>query len=270
MTPRPVAQFMASLFGAERVGPVRLLDAGAGAGCLTAAFVEEFCQRQGAVPSIAATAYEVDPIMAEALQSTLVDCAGASESAGIRFAGDLLQTDFIEAGASQLSSNPGPLFAESMPRLGFTHAILNPPYRKIRSESAHRRLLRSAGIETSNLYTGFLSLAIKLLAQDGEMVAITPRSFCNGPYFKRFRELLLDEMALKRIHVFESRRDAFKDDEVLQESVILHAVKKRAQAQVMISVSEDASFSRLRSRSVDFAQIIHPQAAEPFIHIVAD
>ena len=135
--------------------------------------------------------------------------------------------------------------------------ILNPPYKKIKSASTHRRRLRAVGIETSNLYTGFLSLVIKLLAHGGEMVAITPRSFCNGPYFKPFRELLLSEMSLKQIHVIESRTQAFRDDAVLQESIILHAVKHRPQGRVTLSVSEDADFSLLKSRMVDFDQVIH-------------
>ena len=269
MTARLVAQFMASLFGKKRLGPVRLLDAGAGVGSLTTAFVEEFCQRDEAVSSIVTTAYELDPIMSEALQTTLDDCERVCETAGIQFESNLFQTDFIEASSSQLNSSPGPLFDKLSPELKFTHAILNPPYKKIRSDSAHRLLLRSVGIETSNLYTGFLSLAIKMLAQDGEMVAITPRSFCNGPYFKPFRELLLGEMSLRRIHVFESRTDAFRDDEVLQESIIFHAVKSRPQTQVTLSVSEDASFSKLRSRSVDFDRIV-PQASELVIHVVTD
>ena len=135
MTPRPVAQFMASLFGKEGIDPVRLLDAGAGVGSLTAAFVEEFCQREGQTSSISATAYEIDPITAEALQMTLADCERVSETAGIRFTCDLLNTDFIEASASHLLSNPGPLFANLSPGPKFTHAILNPPYKKIRSDS---------------------------------------------------------------------------------------------------------------------------------------
>ena len=270
MTARPVAQFMASLFDEEKIGPVRLLDAGSGVGSLTAAFFEEFCLRGRAVPSIAATAYEIDHVMAEALQTTMADCARVCETAGIGFAYDLLQMDFIEASTSQMLSNPGPLFANPSSGLQFTHAILNPPYKKIHSDSTHRRLLRAVGIETSNLYTGFLSLVINMLARGGEMVAITPRSFCNGPYFKPFRELLLDKMNLKHIHVFESRTDTFRDDEVLQESIIFHAVKRQPQAQVTISTSEGADFTRLRSRSVEFDQVIHPQAPERFIHINTD
>lgn len=66
----------------------------------------------------------------------------------------------------------------------YSHVIMNPPYKKIKSTSSHRAALRLAGIETSNLYTGFMYLAAQRLRSGGEMVAIVPRSFCNGPYFK--------------------------------------------------------------------------------------
>src|SRR5260370_14200548 len=111
------------------------------------------------------------------------------------------------------------------PARRFDCAILNPPYKKINSDSKTRLMLREVGVETSNLYTGFLSVVLMLLASGGELVAITPRSFCNGPYFKPFRELLLNTLALRRIHVFESRQVAFKEDDVLQENVIFHGVK---------------------------------------------
>jgi adenine-specific DNA-methyltransferase len=41
---------------------------------------------------------------------------------------------------------------------------MNPPYRKINTDSAERVALREIGVETSNLYTGFLSVALRLLA----------------------------------------------------------------------------------------------------------
>ena len=60
----------------------------------------------------------------------------------------------------------GDLFSERIqPR--FNRAILNPPYHKINSGSKTRKLLRSVGIETSNLYTAFVALAIKLLEANG-------------------------------------------------------------------------------------------------------
>jgi adenine-specific DNA-methyltransferase len=75
-------------------------------------------------------------------------------------------------------------------------------------------MLRAIGIETSNIYTGFLSVVLELLDPKAEMVAVTPRSSCNGTYFKRFRKQLLEALAIDRIHVFESRQVVFREDNV--------------------------------------------------------
>ncbi len=153
----------------------------------------------------------------------------------------------------------------------FDCAILNPPYRKINSDSRDRRLLRSIGVETSNLYSGFLAIVVKLLKRGGELVAITPRSFCNGPYFRPFRKLLLEEMTLRRVHVFESRNKAFRDDDVLQENVIIHAVKgARRPERVVISVSESAEAEFMTIRRVPVDELVHPGDPECFIRIVPD
>ena len=52
-------------------------------------------------------------------------------------------------------------------------------------------------------------------------MAIIPRSFCNGPYYRPFRDFILRRGALRHMHLFDSRNKAFKDDEVLQENVIV-------------------------------------------------
>src|SRR5438552_1239004 len=70
MTPSGVARFMAALFEG-RSQDVRLLDAGAGVGSLTAAFVEEMCTRQAGPRAVSSTAYELDPALCEYLSSTL-------------------------------------------------------------------------------------------------------------------------------------------------------------------------------------------------------
>ncbi len=67
------------------------------------------------------------------------------------------------------------------------------------------------------------------------MVAIVPRSFCNGPYFKPFREQFFSMMSLRHIHVFEKRDRAFKDDAVLQENIIIHAVKDNRPGDITIT-----------------------------------
>ncbi|MCX6031871.1 MAG: BsuBI/PstI family type II restriction endonuclease [Chloroflexi bacterium] len=261
LTPPPVARFMASLFG-ESGDAIRLLDAGAGVGTLTAAFVEDACFRPVKPASIEAAAYELDPVLAEYLHFTLSGCEELCKQQSIEFAGELKQADFIVEGVTQLR---GDLFAPQPRR--YNRAILNPPYRKIRGDSEYRTLLREIGVETGNLYTGFLAIVIRLLEPSGELVAITPRSFCNGPYFKPFRELLLAHTALKRIHVFESRDRTFSEDEVLQENIIFHAVKNGIRNRVAISTSHAIDDDTLSVYDVPYDQVIRPDDPGLVIHI---
>lgn len=99
-----------------------------------------------------------------------------------------------------------------------------------------------AGIETVNLYSGFMALALDLLKEGGELVAIIPRSFCNGPYYKAFREKILKDSSIQRIHVFDSRTDAFSDDGVLQENIIIHLIKGKNKAKSSSALVQMLSF----------------------------
>ena len=262
-TPTSVAQFMASLFG-DFQQEVRLLDAGAGVGALTAAFVEEVCRRDARPRSISVVAYELESLLAEYLHSALVECQEACQECGVEFVGKVLEADFISAGVEMLR---GGLFP--VERYSFNCAVLNPPYKKIRSDSRHRRLLSSIGIETSNLYSAFLAIVVDLLEPGGELVAITPRSFCNGPYFKPFRKLFLKAMTMRRIHVFESREEAFSTDDVLQENIIFHAVKGGERGKVLISASRGPAKESMTFREVDHEQVVNPDDPDLIIHIAS-
>jgi adenine-specific DNA-methyltransferase len=262
LTAMPVADFMASMFG-PLPNTVRLLDAGAGAGALTAAFVSRCCEKRDGVRSIEATLYELDCEILDALAATLRECERRCTDAGIRFTFTIHSADFIQEMSSRLS---GDLFGSMPP--AFDAAIANPPYRKISTDSAERRALRSAGVETSNLYTGFIALIQRLLVPGGQLVGITPRSFCNGPYFRPFRAEFLSQLELRRLHVFESRKAAFREDSVLQENIIFHAVKGRHQPREMIVSSSSGEQSADVTETVfPFAEIVHPHDSEKFIHI---
>jgi adenine-specific DNA-methyltransferase len=149
----------------------------------------------------------------------------------------------------------------------FTHAILNPPYKKIGSESPHRQACRQLGLETVNLYTAFFALAMLQMRKGGEIVIIIPRSFCNGPYYRPFRDVLLAKCSIDAIHVFESRSQAFSDDEVLQENIILKVTRDGTQRDVILSFSNDATFADLHRREVPFSAIVQPNDRERFIRI---
>ncbi len=264
MTPAPTAKLMASMFEAKQ-DELSLLDAGAGVGSLTAAFVAEVCGRERKPRSLHVVTYEIDPQLCEYLETTLRQCEQMCEASGILFKSDVVRGDFIDAGSETIRAemfNPVPQF---------TSAIVNPPYRKINSDSDERLALRAIGVETSNLYTGFLSIVLRLLAPGGELVSITPRSFCNGLYFKSFRKSFLETLTLKRIHVFESRQIAFSEDEVLQENVIVHGVKGASERDaVTVSSSAGPQDDYISVTQVPHHGIVRPSDPERYIHIVSD
>ena len=147
LTASPVADFMASMFGALP-RTVRLIDTGAGAGALTMAFVSRCCEKRDGVRAIEATLYELDHQILDSLSATMRECERRCSDAGIRFTFSIHSADFIREMSSRLA---GDLFGTLPP--AFDAAIANPPYRKINTDSAERRALRSVGVETSNLCT---------------------------------------------------------------------------------------------------------------------
>lgn len=278
MTPVSLARFLAGLFdGCD--GDVCLLDPGAGVGSLTAAFVERMCHQPERPRSATLVCYEIDSLMVGYLQATLETAERQCASAQITVVAQVHDKDYILAHAGQRQSdlcNPGPRHDHQ-----YTHVIMNPPYKKIRSSSAHRAALSQAGIETSNLYTGFMYLAAQALRDGGEMVAIVPRSFCNGPYFRPFRQRFLSMMTLRRIHVFGSRNMAFKDDEVLQENVVFHAVKGARRDSVKITTSRGGSFDwnpstqectadDMTQRTAPYGSVVRSDDPESFVNIATD
>ena len=250
MTPSQIAGFMAGLFTYGK--SACLLDAGAGIGSLTSAFLDRAIERG---TKVVAETWEIDPT----LQSYLAETLASHEKRGLgNITSKIHRADFIEDASFIVAMEP---------RKRYTHAILNPPYKKLGSDSKHRRLLRMVGVETVNLYTAFVALAVLLMQEGGEVVAIIPRSFCNGTYYRPFRELILHSCAIRQIHLFESRSKAFGDDEVLQENVIIHLVKGASQGLVTVSTSHDAKFTNLDSVEFEFSSIVKPGDPECFIHV---
>ena len=191
------------------------------------------------------------------------DCQGLCAEAGIRFNFTIHAADFIREMSARLGES---LFNTKPPT--FDAAIVNPPYRKIGADSVKRRSLRQVGVETSNLYAGFIALIQRLLVPGGQLVGITPRSFCNGPYFRSFRQDFLAHLELQRIHVFDSRGAAFRDDNVLQENIIFHAIKGgRQPRELIISNSSGEPGDVVAEQIIPFTEVVHKNDAERFIHI---
>lgn len=261
-TPSELATLMASMIEPVPGGSLRILDPGAGSGVLTSTLVGAICGWPAPPARLDVTAIDVDPCLEPALQETLADCESLCAEQGIAFGGTVRIGDFLKSTALETGSSESG---------DFDLAILNPPYRKIRSDSDARAWARAFGAEVPNLYAAFLAGAIVSLAPAGQLVAITPRSFTNGTYFRRFRRFLLGRAAIEKLHVFDARDLAFRDNGVLQENLVMHLVRRHGDnhERVLVSASRGPE-GAIRTRAVARGAVVDIDDSERFIRVPVD
>jgi adenine-specific DNA-methyltransferase len=215
-TPQGVCRFMATRL--TRIPDrFRILDPGAGTGSLTAAVCERL-MTIGSSRQIEIVLYENDAMLLPLLEENMRRCREALQSAGHEVRYTIEEEDFILGTRGRRPQRM--LFDDGAAVEEFDAVIMNPPYFKIGADSAHALAMGDVFQGQTNIYTLFMARAAELLRANGELVAITPRSFCNGLYFKNFRRWFFSRMALRHVHLFECRRSTFAN--VLQESVITH------------------------------------------------
>lgn len=217
-TPPSIAEFMADLLRVHQTStsPIRLLDPGAGTGILGIAAARSLVREH---QSVTLTAFEIDRTVTEKLASSL---SAATDELGARLGVELIQHDFLVHTSASL-------FAQTSRK--YDAVISNPPYFKTSPADA------SDSVDP-NIYARFMRRSGELLNAGGTMVFIVPRSFMSGFYFRKFRAFLRSQFTLERVHVFDSRRAAFRDQSVLQENVIVVYRKCTSHAEdVDISVS---------------------------------
>ena len=261
-TPAPVADFLADLLDLPDEGQVTLLDPGAGIGSLSAAVVARVVSERPQL-ELRVVAFEVDDALEDAAGETLADCERVAAAAGVSVVTELRTVDFIAWASAELA---GGVFSRGE---RFSACVMNPPYRKINTASTDRLALERVGIRASNLYAAFLALGAELLEPAGQLSAITPRSFANGPYFRPFREYFLDRVSIDRLHVYEKRGRVFSDADVLQENVVLKASRQDQTDTIDLSTSagyDDPPAHRLTAAS----SVLHPGDPHRFVHIPVD
>lgn len=112
----------------------------------------------------------------------------------------------------------------------------NPPFRKLARSSELSKLLAKYGIPVTNTYAAFVVLAVSWLREGGCLLAILPRSFASGDYFKKFRKWISKRMSVEHVMLFKSR-SCFRN--CLQENLCIYLKKKPNQSQrVRITVSD--------------------------------
>lgn len=236
-TPPSIARFMAHLFSSPGKN-LRVLDAGAGTGTLSAAICDRVLLLRPRC-SLEFLLFETDAAVLPLLEENMRHCRNALRQAGNEMSYTIQRSDFVLA--NQPTFGQEMLFGGTEGYAEFDAAIMNPPYFKLNKQSVHARAFERIIHGQPNIYALFMATAAAMLRPGGELVAITPRSFCSGLYFREFRRWFLNRMALRHIHLFDSRTDTFREADVLQESLITRFDKTPARGEtVRLSTSHGA------------------------------
>ena len=260
LTPVEIASFMAEITMRyfKPSDSVDVLDPGAGTGILSCSLVDELTNHDKpdltSNPDINLDAFEIDAsILGELEQS--YQALRSSENLSYH----IYEKDFITDVGSDIAWGVNKKY---------DIIIMNPPYKKINANTIYKNVLHDIYIDTVNTYSAFIAIGIKLLAENGILTAIVPRSFCNGLYFLPFRKLLFNNTAIKHIHIFESRKENFKEENVLQENIII-ALKKTTDKNenVTITYSRDKQFDKCLEKEVPFAEVFDTDDRQYYISI---
>lgn len=217
-----IADYMASLILIDKSN-LKVLDPGSGTGILIAAIVDRIIADKISL-SLVVDLFENDEKILPHLEDMMNYCKRLMNEAGNQFEYKIIKEDFI--------LHHSILFKDSLfnARQEFTYydlVISNPPYFKVKKEHEYSRVLSEYIYGQPNVYFMFMAVAEKLLLPDGQLIFITPRSYCSGAYFERFRAKFFEEIDADHIHIFTSRKGNFKGESVLQENIILSGFKRK-------------------------------------------
>ena len=246
LTPVSIARFMAD--GVTYSQPkLRVLDPGSGTGVLAAAVCEAACAT-GIVRSIHLEACESHPLLANLTRLVLAFSRQWLAQRGIELTINVKHQDFVMEYSAALESVPSAEdnrqdLGETCPE--YDLVISNPPYFKIGKGDPRAVAVASMLHGQPNIYAMFMAISARLLSECGTLVFIVPRSFASGLYFKRFREVFFGKVSPTAIHLFDSRKEVFKSQSVLQENLVLTARRRKEgdnleEAQVLVSHSRAA------------------------------
>ncbi len=250
-TSMETARFMASLYEIP-IGKscVTVLDAGAGSGILSCAFIE-WAEQFDTITEIELTCYENDENVLGLLQENLEYCKEHSTKK-VKYSiqtENYITSQYLDFNY-MIGGNPNP------PK--YDYVIGNPPYMKISKDASEATAMPEVCYGAPNMYFIFAAMGLFNLKDDGEMVYIVPRSWTSGAYFKRFRQYFLTEGRLEHIHLFVSRDKVFDKEDVLQETIIIRVRKtKTSPAQVKITSSKsNKDFDEITSLTVPYSLVV--------------
>lgn len=243
-TAEKTAVYMAKMFDFD-IGKsqLKILDAGAGTGLLSAAIIERLVEL-GYKGHLFLVCYETDPNVLPILIKNLELMKKEAE-----FSFLVLSENYITSQQFEL------LFDENANQ--FDYIIGNPPYIKLHKSAPEALAMPQVCHGSPNLYFLFWAMGIYNLKENGELVYIIPRSWTSGAYFEKFRKYLFQQTAIQEIHLFTSRDKVFKQEPILQETMIIKVKKTKVKpVNILVSSSSTSDYDDLHEYSVPYNTIV--------------
>lgn len=266
-TPQSIARFMGSLASANKK-QLDILDPGCGTAILTCGLIENLVEKNSSIKAIHLTAYEIDSNLISLSEKSLSYLKDWLSNKGISLQYIIHNHDFIMENYDCLNP-PSLIFSEK--KQDFDIIISNPPYFKLSKDDNRVKAAQVIIDGQPNIYSIFLAIASRMLRNDGEMIFIVPRSFTSGRYFNSFRNYFFKQVQIDFIHLFESRKDTFSRDNVLQETLILKAKPKNGgteKHQIIISTSTGLQdIGQSKEKTYLQRDLIDLKSKEKIIHL---
>jgi adenine-specific DNA-methyltransferase len=240
------ARYMAGLFDFDLTRPeLKMLDAGAGTGILTAAVIDKIFT-DGYTGHVHMTCYETDSVVLPVLEQNL-----ELLKEQYWFTYDIRTENYITSqcfGVDLLIQDDSDIY---------DYIVGNPPYLKIPKDAIEARRMPDVCHGAPNLYFLFWSMGIYNLKENGELVYIIPRSWTSGAYFKKFRSYLFRYCVITDIHLFESRDKVFDGESVLQETIIVKVRKTTVKpSYINITTSSTSEFEDIKSFKAAYDTVV--------------
>ena len=262
-TSMETAHFMTSLYNiTDDMTKISVLDAGAGSGILSCAFIERL-EKEPFVKEIELICYENDDNVLQLLRDNLSYCQMKSTK---KVVFTIINDNYI---LSQYLDFNHMIGGNSKPKK-YDFVIGNPPYMKIPKDAPEAKAMPEVCYGAPNLYFIFAAMGLFNLQDHGQMVYIIPRSWTSGAYFKRFREYFLIEGKLEHIHLFVSRNKVFDKEDVLQETMIIKVRKTLIEPKYVTITSPKSNndFGDLTSLAVPYNLVV--SGKDNYVYLVTN
>ncbi len=269
-TPNKIADYMSSLSTKTNQNMLNILDPGCGTGTLSCSLIEYLIENNKSLIEINLTCYEIDEdliLYTKQVLNYLIKWI-KNHNPNIKFNYKIKNVDFVLN--NQFAFNERSLFSIDENNEKFDIIISNPPYFKISKSDERAIIAASIVYGQPNIYSIFMMLSALLLSKNGEMIFIVPRSFASGPYFRLFRKQFFNTTLLKYIHIFNSRKRAFKRDNILQENIIIKTVNNGKSPNDKVTISTSESIEDLEDATISqypLEEIIDMESKQKILYI---